>query len=250
MARFQCPLCESYAVNTGRIYGHEVCRKCGNHFEGNRMGGVWIDMALVQTVLALPLAVLASHVSFGPVHAHFSETFWMTLALLYFYNLWLPIFVILQVILMSTSFGVSSSWVLWIFVLVISRSLILPAVMLLRDGFGMRTPGRWLTGLQVIDLRTGESISMLQSIKRNAILFIPSPILVVMLGKRIDRHWGDRWAGTKVVIRRKRHHRIFAGNTQCCEFCRYDLTGNTTGICPECGKVVSSQYHVDDQSRD
>ena len=36
-----------------------------------------------------------------------------------------------------------------------------------------------------------------------------------------------------------RRHRAAAPLTNRCPICRYDLTGNTTGVCPECGTPVT-----------
>jgi len=35
------------------------------------------------------------------------------------------------------------------------------------------------------------------------------------------------------------HRRRKRRGAGCCEKCRYDLTGNTTGRCPECGSVTT-----------
>jgi hypothetical protein len=35
----------------------------------------------------------------------------------------------------------------------------------------------------------------------------------------------------------RRHRRLRRG---CCPACGYDLTANTSGVCPECGKAVPS----------
>ena len=45
------------------------------------------------------------------------------------------------------------------------------------------------------------------------------------------------WPVVGVLRWRKRRRRVAAG---LCASCGYDLTGNTSGVCPECGMVVAS----------
>lgn len=49
---------------------------------------------------------------------------------------------------------------------------------------------------------------------------------------------GGLW--TAVAYRHWRHPR-YPPPPGCCKKCRYDLTGNISGICPECGTPVASQ---------
>jgi hypothetical protein len=44
------------------------------------------------------------------------------------------------------------------------------------------------------------------------------------------------WSTYRGPIRRWRH-----GRRGCCRKCGYDLTGNVSGVCPECGRAVAAQ---------
>lgn len=80
-------------------------------------------------------------------------------------------------------------------------SLMLVLVILLRDSFGGRSPGKWLMGLRV-DTASGKPCSWWRSIVRNLPLVIPGWNLVevgLVLFSRDARRSGDRIAGTKVT---------------------------------------------------
>ncbi len=84
------------------------------------------------------------------------------------------------------------------------------AMFLAKDGLGGRSPGKMLTGVQVLRTRTGELCGPLASIGRNLILLLPlAPIVLAMQMYKGPRA-GDRQAGTKVIWRRYQHHPIFA----------------------------------------
>ena len=92
-------------------------------------------------------------------------------------------------------------------------------------------------GVQVVDRDTFEPIGFGRSWKRNLILFVPFLPLVVGLTLARGSRPGDGWANTRVVWKRHAKHGVFRGGLVC-EHCRFDLTGNTSGICPECGTSV------------
>jgi uncharacterized RDD family membrane protein YckC len=115
----------------------------------------------------------------------------------------------------------------------------------LKDCFHGVSPGKWLFGLQVMDMETRQPASFWQAIKRNLWLSIPPLLLLNIIpalgGARHGRHWGDRWAETLVVLQRQAHCLPFCGNQQLCRTCGYNLTGNISGICPECGTPIGRQ---------
>lgn len=116
--------------------------------------------------------------------------------------------------------------------------LISPLMFCLKDGFAGHSPGKWLTGVQVVDETTLEPISFSRSLKRNLITLVPlSPLLMsVQLIK--GHRAGDTWASTKVIWKKYRHRVPFDMRGVACLGCGYDLTGNTSGRCPECGLEI------------
>ena len=112
------------------------------------------------------------------------------------------------------------------------------AIFCLRDSVAGRSPGKLLFGLQVINWDTRRPIGLVASFKRNLILLIPyiEVLLVFTLGKG----WrpGDGWANTRVIRRKHIHKAPFDLRGFVCSKCGYDLTGNESGVCPECGEPV------------
>jgi len=114
-----------------------------------------------------------------------------------------------------------------------------------KDGFSGMSPGKWLFGVQVVDAKTREPISFKASAKRNVTLVIPYinwifwliAVVQMMLGPRI----GDGWAKTVVIWRKHTHKPPFDPRGIYCLVCGYNLTGNTSGICPECGTSIPQQ---------
>tara|TARA_Y100000589_G_scaffold331941_1_gene388063 strand:+ start:261 stop:920 length:660 start_codon:yes stop_codon:yes gene_type:complete len=129
--------------------------------------------------------------------------------------------------------------------------LIMPMIFGLKDGFSGMSPGKWICGVQVLDAETHLPISFIQALKRNLILIVPLLPLVIAFTLAKGYRLGDKWANTKVVLRSKRNHLVFTGGLSC-EDCQYDLTGNVTGNCPECGRQIPEaamrQIHEDAQT--
>lgn len=98
----------------------------------------------------------------------------------------------LAVSLWNSTWGVARIWHTSIFILV--------AVILLRDGFHGRSPGKRLMGLRV-DTPDGTACTWGRSIVRNLPLVIPGwnmvEVYLVLFG-RDSRRTGDRIAGTRV----------------------------------------------------
>ncbi len=109
-----------------------------------------------------------------------------------------------------------------------------------KDGFGGRSPGKALFGLRVVDRMTLLPASFGASLKRNLVLLLPLYIGHIGIAMTLRRRgrFGEEWAGTMVIEDRYRHNPIFTGQGQFCRVCGYDLTGNVSGRCPECGTAI------------
>jgi uncharacterized RDD family membrane protein YckC len=130
------------------------------------------------------------------------------------------------------------------------------AALLLRDGVGGRSPGKALNALRVVRRDSNRPIGFAESAVRNVPLLLPmlmlmaapwwgslwllAPVPLVVMGfcLQIGPRPGDGWAGTKVILNRFAHHSVFAGRSNC-KRCGYNLRGNTSGVCPECGSSLS-----------
>jgi len=62
--------------------------------------------------------------------------------------------------------------------------------------------------------------------------YIPVAISIVIIG--VCLFYGRKYG--KGLDRKARNRRIFRG---CCEACSYNLKGNTSGVCPECGAPIT-----------
>lgn len=112
----------------------------------------------------------------------------------------------------------------------------------LKDGFRGMSPGKWLCDLQVVDCLTLRPTGFVASFKRNLLTLIPVlGALLIALRLRVGRRWGDGWANTMVVWRKHAHKAPFDRYGTCCEGCGYDLTGNVSNVCPECGTPISDR---------
>ena len=68
--------------------------------------------------------------------------------------------------------------------------------------------------------------------RRHDEYYIPVPISMVIIG--VCLFYGRKYG--KGLDRKARNRRIFRG---CCEVCSYNLKGNTSGVCPECGAPIT-----------
>ncbi|MCB9857496.1 MAG: RDD family protein [Phycisphaerales bacterium] len=112
------------------------------------------------------------------------------------------------------------------------------ASMLFRDALGGQSPGKRLFDLQATHRATGTGIGFGASALRNLPLlpfwFAPFALYALAeleFGPRI----GDGLAKTKVIWKRHRDKVPFLPPRGYCYQCGYDMTGNVSGKCPECG---------------
>jgi uncharacterized RDD family membrane protein YckC len=203
-----CPLCRKRPATAKAIYGHPVCKKCFYAFANRRQLGYLID-ALIFVVPAVGYGLL------------------------------------IDALLSSMALTVAAASLL-------TSALVLPLNVLftMKDGFTGRSLGRMATDTIVLDESTQQPIGFGKSFKRNAILLvgvipivgnIASLIVIITIAVQVARGYrlGDRFAQTKVIWRKYARLPVFGGTALVCETCGYDLYGNLSGTCPECGVAVS-----------
>jgi len=116
-------------------------------------------------------------------------------------------------------------------------------MLLARDGISGQSPGKALFGIQVVDAYSREPIGLGRSLKRNLPLLIPLiGVVVIILTMAKGQRWGDRWANTMVIRKRYRHRVPYVLPGPYCRSCGYNLTGNISGRCPECGIEVPPEW--------
>ena len=201
MSTIVCPLCRRLRKPRAfrPLYGAMVCRRCRNGFASRRQLAFVLDWALWYLVSSV---------------AAFAGLF------------------------------VLASWraseALVVTVMVVGVCVLAPLVLFMKDGFGGYSPGKMTCGVRVIDLARNRPAGFVLSLKRNLILFVPPMPLIVAFWLVRGHRIGDGWAGTRVVWRKYADHPVFTGvEAPNCTECRYDLTGNTTGVCSECGTSVA-----------
>ena len=210
-----CPLCNQRKVAKKSIYGHPVCKKCFYRFANRRQLGYLVD-AIIITVIASLLNIVAVR-------------YLQAAGLLG-----------LQLMLAGAVIGMP-----------------LTLLFVMKDGFGGQSPGKWLADMQARDDTTGQPISFGQSFKRNAFLlfglipflgFLVRLILVLIVAVQVGRGYrlGDRFARTRVIWKKYANLPVFGGDALVCEQCGYDLTGNISGLCSECGTPLSERNPADD----
>ncbi len=195
-----CPLCyRSGPIDAfGPLYDAPVCRRCRWGFAGRRHLAFVIDWVIWH--LALVLAAVA---------------------LVLLLAAWQPPRAVVETLVISATF------------------IIAPAMLFMKDGFRGYSPGKAVCGLRVINRATGGPAGFVASLRRNLVLYVPLMPLVLAFGLTSGPRIGDGWARTRVIRRKHALHPVFTGLPAAdCTRCRYDLTGNTTGICSECGTSV------------
>jgi uncharacterized RDD family membrane protein YckC len=203
-----------------KTYGYDVCSKCHYAFANRRQVAYLID-AIVLTAINFSVNVAlfyAARPLLAGVRVPLAEY---------------PPFVMINYAVQLT----------------------LASLFICKDGFGGYSLGKLAMGVRVLDNSTGKPAGFLQSWKRHPFLYLslfPYPygaiaVVVIILVIAYQDAGGyrlfDKFAGTRVIWKKYAHLPIFGGNALVCESCRYDLQGNTSGTCPECGTAVSDRNH-------
>ncbi len=115
-------------------------------------------------------------------------------------------------------------------------------VLCLKDGLAGKSIGRALTGITVVDETTRRPIGPWASLKRNLCLLVPITIFVLFFTLMKGKRWGDGWAKTRVIWDRYKLAYPFEDRQAVCYLCQYDLKGNTSGVCPECGVRIPESW--------
>lgn len=203
-----CPLCRQRPTWKKTLYGYPVCKKCYYKFANRRQLAYLVDSVLF-TIVAVALIFALGGLVAPAVPTLFAQE--------------------------------SVFWVI---------DAALGCVFVIKDGFSGQSPGKRLTGVQVLDEASGRPVSFAQSFKRNAILLLAhipfvgqlvGLIVVVMIAIQLNKGYraGDKFARTRVIWKKYARSPVFGGDGLLCEQCGYDLTGNLSGACPECGTAVS-----------
>lgn len=202
-----CPLCGQRAVEK-KLFGEGVCKKCLYGFANRRQLAYIVDVVLLV---------------FVGIPAEYALD-WAT-----------------------ESWGLEmQGFVGWVYLLGLNL------IFVLKDGFDGRSPGKRLTGVQVVDEASGKGIGFLQSFKRNVVLmvglvpvvggFVSLVVLIVIaIQMNKGRRLGDGITKTRVIWKRYERSRVFGGDGLACEGCGYDLRGNVSGKCSECGKEITDE---------
>jgi uncharacterized RDD family membrane protein YckC len=104
----------------------------------------------------------------------------------------------------------------------------------IKDGMGGYSPGKFLTGVQVMDLATGKPIGPGASLKRNLLLYIPFMPLVALVQMTKGPRIGDRWAGTRVIWKKYRKNPVFAVGPQTSQLEKSEFpTADATNVGPD-----------------
>jgi uncharacterized RDD family membrane protein YckC len=198
-----CPICDRVCTtkNSRKLYDVRVCKKCSHGFANRRQGAYIIDSLLLYVLSFISGVVIA--LMFPEVLAPTTgETLGVTI------------------------FWYFHGWIL------------LPLLFCFKDGFRGFSPGKWLCGVQVVDRDTRDPIRPTQSLKRNLITMVPVFPLIIAVQLIRGIRYGDNWAMTCVVWKKYAHRVPFDPRGVLCTNCGYDLTGNVSGRCPECGKDI------------
>jgi uncharacterized RDD family membrane protein YckC len=206
----KCPLCHKRPIWKKKIYGTPVCKKCFYAFANRRQLGYLVD----AVIFIVPAIAINYPMERMLLQAGF--------------NGWG---------LQAANYTVGTA---------------LACLFIMKDGFNGQSPGKRLANTQVLDERTSQPIQFAQSFKRNSILLVAqipllgslaSLVVILIIAMQVAKGYrlGDRFAKTRVIWKKYARLPLFGGTGLICETCSYDLYGNVSGTCPECGTPISEQ---------
>lgn len=232
-----CPMCDQPIDKRATLYDSMLCQRCTAGFANRRLQAWLVDYILFLCITSVLLAPLPVYLFTNSVIPAGSES--ITGFMLLFIADGLK-----YLVLISWFTGTQlNSNALTMFIFLVIRCLCVSLIFTFRDGFAGQSPGKRLCDLVVVDPSTGSPIRFIQSFKRNVPLMIPFAGLYVLITLSKGIRLGDKQAQTRVISHSLRHLSMFS-DWRYCQRCHYDLTGNTTGRCPECGTPVSSAMHA------
>lgn len=177
-ASVDCPLCgRPLALTARELYGVPVCARCSGAFFWRRAAAAAIDMLLFY--LLLPGACFGA--------SYLLAASWP-----------------------FTSPGIVDTLVVLVIIVICLGALVPPLLYFFKDGCAGYSPGKWLCGLRVINVRTRRAAGVAQSGLRNMLLGFFPPLGIALAGQvRRGPRWGDELAVTRVVWWRYRDSPVF-----------------------------------------
>lgn len=195
-----CPICDGEVKTKAMrmLYNVPVCKKCRNGFANRRQGAYILDyicLWMLSALFGVGLGILFPE-AFDSNRPHSTAMEWFWLAY---------------------------TW------------LLIPLFFALKDGMHGYSPGKRVCGVRAVDGDTLEPIGFGRSFKRNLWFLLPIAPLIILVQMIKGRRLGDKWARTKVIWSKYKHRVPFDTRGVLCQGCGYNLTGNVSGRCPECG---------------
>jgi uncharacterized RDD family membrane protein YckC len=239
MSDLQCPLCEQTArgLHAKVLYGQTVCQSCSQDFARRRQQAFAIDFLLINALVVMGSFILSAMTSPLSFTGLSPLLFGMMLGVIGYVLLEVSI-VLIVIVTLSNGLSIYDQSNLMT-LLIVGRLFVVPMLLALRDAKRGQSYGKRLMKIQVIDQYTHRPIGIVQSVKRNLCLFLPTVPSMINMQLHVGLRMGDRWANTKVIDQKKIRHPLYC-TEHLCQRCLYNLRGNTTGVCPECGAVVKS----------
>lgn len=169
-----CPLCgrEKNIARARKLYGRVLCGGCHDRFRLRRQAAWLLDAVLAYGITALAMGVPVSELS--------------------------DVVTMLEAVpAVALGGSLPAAGIFW-------------GLMIGKDAVRGRSPGRVAFGLRVIDERTGNPATAIQSFKRNVIFLVPfAPLVLIwMIGR--GRRPGDGWAHTRVIWTRYADNPVFS----------------------------------------
>ena len=215
---YDCLLCGSdkKVHEKTSLNGHPTCKKCFYKFVNRRQLAFLMDFLIITFVIIAPLDIVLEGFLTSSQYSFYENGF----------------------------FGNGVSWGGGV---LSPSTIIVWLIIMAKDSFGGRSLGKMAAGLQVVDNDTFKPAGFGACYLRNLILVIPLAPLIIGLTLK-GRRWGDGIANTRVIWLKYKDHRSFSAAGHC-DHCGYDLQGNMSGNCPECGRATAdSGVDVDKKS--